>query len=162
DYNGDGYADIAYQPTVQSDFSVPVLVAYNQKNGTFGNPISYSYPVSNGDNVVTGDFNGDHLPDLVVSQFGTVNLSVLLNTGIASLSKRLGYAPGFWQFPSGVTASAVADFATGDLNGDGADDLVLSYKDGASAGVLVYLGGSQPAGRGVHFYALPYQATDGP
>src|SRR5262249_25459270 len=151
DYNGDGYADIAFQPTVQPGLSAPVLVAYNQKNGTFGNPIPYSYPVINGDNVVTGDFNGDHLPDLVVSSFASggnaaMTLSVLLNTGSADLSKRFEYAPGFWQLPPGVTASAVADFATGDLNGDGADDLVLSYKDGSSAGVLVCLGGSQPGG----------------
>jgi hypothetical protein len=168
DYNGDGYADIAYQPTVQSDFSAPVLVAYNQKNGTFGNPIPYSYPVINGDNVVTGDFNGDHLPDLVVSQFGTMTLSVLLNTGSADLSKRFVYDPGFWQLPADLQGVDLVDFATGDMNKDGVDDLVLSYESKDStgrvtgAGVAVLLGASQPAGRRVTIYPLPYQAGDFP
>ena len=59
--------------------------------------------------------------------FGTNALSVLLNTGSPDLSQRFQYAPGFWQLP-GQSPHTPYRHRDSDLNGDGLDDLLLSYE----------------------------------
>jgi hypothetical protein len=159
DFNADGYADIAW---VGSDLGSPVQVAYNQKDGTFGTPLTYypQYPYQ-GEYVVTGDFNGDHLPDLaVLSSFNGINfLSILLNTGNPDLQKRFQSAADYWLLPPSLQQNtAILSIAVGDLNKDGLDDLLLSYQTAgkdSGAGVAVLLNAAQASGRKVVTYALP-------
>ena len=82
--------------------------------------------------VATGDFNGDGIPDLVLSDAGdTIN-------GICVL---LGRANGSFEaaqfYPAGTGAFAVA---VGDFNGDGISDLAVANAGDARYNVSILLG----------------------
>lgn len=66
--------------------------------------------------VAIGDFNGDGAPDLVVANYGSNNVSVLLGRGTGTFQAAVNYAAG--SFPISV--------AVGDFNGDGALDLAVA------------------------------------
>jgi hypothetical protein len=62
-----------------------------------------------------GDFNGDGIPDLAVSEFG---VDILLGNGDGTFKARV-LAPGFLPY--------IEFFAVGDFNGDGKLDLAVAY-----------------------------------
>src|SRR6202012_3693575 len=60
--------------------------------------------------VASGDFNGDHKPDLVTANTGSDDLSVLLGNGDGTFQSAVAYSlnqPGITVSPTSVT---VADF----------------------------------------------------
>ncbi len=80
----------------------------------------------------TGDFNGDHIPDLVVANLGQNRLQVLIGRPNATYSNPVPFYAG--EGPIGV--------ATADFNGDGILDLVAAdaSQNANSVGVLLGLG----------------------
>jgi Bacterial Ig-like domain (group 3)/FG-GAP-like repeat/FG-GAP repeat len=65
--------------------------------------------------LTTGDFNGDGIPDVAVSNFADNTVSVLLGKGDGTFQPQVTYAVG--EGPLGITA--------GDFNGDGHLDLAV-------------------------------------
>src|SRR6266851_5186419 len=111
----------------------------------FQAPLSFdagSNPVS----VVVGDFNHDGIPDLVVANHGSNNVSVLLGKGDGTFGAAVHYAAG-----TGPNAVAVAD-----LNGDGKPDLAVV--NAGKASVSVFLGN----GDGTFHAAVHYPAGASP
>ena len=71
-----------------------------------------AYPAA----LVVGDFNGDGKPDLIVGNYSTSSISVLLGNGDGSFQAPM-------NSPLGITLGAVA---VGDFNGDGKTDLAAA------------------------------------
>ena len=84
--------------------------------------------------VAIADINGDGVPDIIVTNSGEDDLSVLLNTTPVG-SMTLSFAPQVkfmtGSFPTGV--------AVGDFNGDGKPDIAVSDSNYAASGVSVLL-----------------------
>jgi hypothetical protein len=78
DLNGDGFDDIV----VGNYGNSTVTVLKSNGNGTFTALTPVALPSGAGPSyVVTGDFNGDGKTDVIVSDFGTGTLTVLLGDG---------------------------------------------------------------------------------
>jgi hypothetical protein len=118
DFNGDGVVDYAVTGSgVNNGFLVPVVVVLYRTIA--GGVLSVSSTMlSNVNNnysyIVCGDFNGDSSVDAAVGGFGTPSIIPLLNNGIT----------GFSQGPSIPIDGSLEALASGDLNGDGNDEIV--------------------------------------
>jgi hypothetical protein len=77
--------------------------------------------------VAIGDFNGDNLADLAVSNIGDNNISVFLGSGGGVFQPAVKY---------GVGTSPVS-VVIGDFNGDGKYDLVVANQDSSNVSVLL-------------------------
>ncbi len=79
DFNRDGYADIAVAFT---NSNTATVLLGGPGPGSSLTPISGG-PFTTGSQpmaIVAGDFNGDHKPDIVTANFGTHDVTLLLNT----------------------------------------------------------------------------------
>ncbi len=128
DLNNDNFLDIV---TANSG-TANVTVLLGTGSGTFGTPVRYATadPHAGGGSspytVAVADFNGDHIPDVVTANtFG--DISLLQGKGDGTFLSAL-------TSPGGGSYLAVAD-----LNGDGAQDVVVSN---GSVGNVGYLGGN--------------------
>ncbi|HEY1528581.1 MAG TPA: VCBS repeat-containing protein, partial [Candidatus Angelobacter sp.] len=65
--------------------------------------------------LITADFNGDHIPDLATANFASNTVSILINNGDGTFRPQLQFATG--QSPIGIAAV--------DWNKDGKMDLVV-------------------------------------
>ena len=70
-----------------NDDNVSILLNTGDGTGRFYNIHSYSVGTSPRD-VVAADFNGDAYPDLAVTNWNDDNVSILLNTGDGTGSRR--------------------------------------------------------------------------
>ena len=128
DFNGDGKLDLAVANL--SDNTVSILLG--KGDGTFKPQVAYPaglYPVW----IAVGDFNGDGRPDLAVANdFDTVS-------GNGTVSILLGNGDGTFQAPVPYLAggSPVGGVVTGDFNGDGRLDLVVSFVFGGAPKILL-------------------------
>jgi hypothetical protein len=125
DVNGDGHLDLAV-----ADFSAPgVAVLLGTGDGTFAPATSYATGVVNGmaTQVAIARLDGDPRPDIVVTNSGTQNVSVLLNAGNGTFGPATLYAVGTGPFA----------VAVGDLNADGGSDLVVANSGSTNVSVLV-------------------------
>jgi hypothetical protein len=77
--------------------------------------------------VRAADFNGDHIPDLAVSDFGTNTVSILLGKGAGKFKSPVDYTTGF--SPAGLSI--------GDFNGDGLPDLATSTAGSNAVSILL-------------------------
>ncbi len=115
DFNGDGFADLAAANLL--DNTVSILLGNG--HGTFtqapGSPVAVgNVPRS----VSVGDFNGDGIVDLAVTDSNDNNVRILLGNGIGSFTQAPGSPVAVGGRPYGVS---VADF-----NGDGVADLAVA------------------------------------
>lgn len=116
DFDGDGIQDLA---ATQNGTSGPgnVVVLLGKSDGTFGPPKAFtagSFPFY----LTTGDFDGDGVPDLAVTNLsanlGTAGaVTVLLGKGDGTFAPAVGYPVG--EFPGTIVAA--------DFDGDGNVDL---------------------------------------
>ena len=97
----------SYRPTVWllEDRSLP----------SFLGPASYAVPGDASD-VAIGDFNGDGVPDMAVTNSRTGSVSILLGRGDGTFQDAVSYA-------AGVNPGLVV---VGDFNGDGIPDLAIT------------------------------------
>src|ERR1019366_8074504 len=115
DFNGDGQPDIAVANFGTGNINV--LLASGA--GTFAAPVSYNTGAgtSGARSIVTGDFNGDGVPDLAVANNGSSNVSIFI-----------GSVSGVFSTPTPIPTDASPwTLAVADLNGDGLSDLAVGY-----------------------------------
>lgn|GEM_PF-1568019 len=105
--------------------------ALNVATLTNGLQPSVSYPTKTASyGIVMGDLNGDGIPDLVTSNYvttGSGTISVLIGNGDGTFRTNVDYPALSYAF----------GMALGDLNGDGAPDLVVANHSAST--VSVYL-----------------------
>ncbi|HEX3151801.1 MAG TPA: VCBS repeat-containing protein [Gemmataceae bacterium] len=126
DFDADGHVDIG------SVGSSKVAINLNNGNGTFAAVIQTAAGTSPADMAV-GDFNGDGKLDVAVPvPFATGDgVNVLLGNGDGSFAAAVNYDAG------GQTPRSIA---VGDLNGDGALDIVTANDQFANNSVSVVMG----------------------
>jgi hypothetical protein len=125
DVDGDGHPDLAV-----ADFSAPaVAVLLGAGDGTFAPATSFPTGVVGGmaTHVAIARLDGDARPDIVVTNSGANNVSVLLNAGNGAFGPATAYATGTNPFAAAV----------GDLNADGAGDLVVANTGSANVSALL-------------------------
>jgi hypothetical protein len=126
DMNGDGLTDLVVANNVQS-----AQVFLNNGRGGFAAPFDIAISFNGAQGLALGDLNGDNMLDIVLANLGRPS-QVFLNTRTSAF-----VAPSF-AFPAPLpgTGRSTYGVAVGDLNGDGALDVVLG-NNGAASQVFV-------------------------
>lgn len=128
DLNGDGFTDLV---SLERDRGRVVLLLSNG-DGTFTTEVIGLDAPGTYSKLKLGDFDGDGATDLMTVDMGPESPRVFIH---------FGRNDGTFQAISGPSflAAAADDFAVGDFNGDGRDDIVSVFADIATA--HVYLAG---------------------
>ena len=134
DLNRDGKMDLV---TANTAGSYSVLLGNG--DGTFQPAVTQTVG-SSFSGVVTGDFNGDGIPDLALAGLGSYQLTILIGLGDGTFSEGPGIA-----LDNGASA-----LASSDVNGDGIADLIVANQ--FESGVSVLLG----TGNGAFAAAVTY------
>ncbi|CAF4178128.1 unnamed protein product, partial [Rotaria magnacalcarata] len=98
----------------------------NTGNGAFSAQTIYSTGIAP-DGVVAADVNGDGKPDIIVANYLSNNVGVLLNIGSGTFTAQTTYSAG-----AGPSCVAVAD-----VNGDNKPDIIVGNYDSNNLGVLL-------------------------
>lgn len=114
DFNGDSFADIA---TANGDDNTVSVMLGNGSGGFTAAPGSPFAVGSEPVGAVVGDFNGDGIPDLAVSNLAGSTVTVLLGNGAGGFTSAAGSPIAVGTNPGPV--------AVGDFNGDGIQDLAV-------------------------------------
>ena len=147
DFNGDGRPDVATINGTSSDVSVFLRQAGGGFAQEAGSPVSVGTG-SGPSGAAVGDYNGDGLADLAVSNFVGGNVWVLLRQAGG------GFALEGTPLPAGQFISTVA---AGDFNNDGRVDLAATRRDNDQVVVLTR------NGQNTGFSApVPYATGDSP
>ncbi|CAF3385938.1 unnamed protein product [Rotaria socialis] len=126
---------------VNADDKVDIIVANNGGNnvgvfintgtGTFSIQMTYSTGASSTPNsVTTADINADGKVDIIVSNYGTNNVGVLINNGNGIFAAQVTYSS-----VNGPNCVVVVD-----VNGDGKVDIVVANYAASNVGVLINAG----------------------
>lgn len=127
DFNNDSRLDIAVAN--YEDNSIGILLGYG--NGSFATVKIYSTEIgSTPSSIAVGDFNDDGILDIVVSNYGTDNIGILLGYGDGIFVNQVSHSTGYCAFAFCIR---VADF-----NGDGQLDVVTSCRE--YHGIAILLG----------------------
>jgi hypothetical protein len=126
DFNGDGILDFATANYLGNSTS-RLLGNYD---GTFQTQTSFStgsgsLPYS----IRSGDFNRDNIPDLILPNFGTDNVGILLGYGNGNFRKVKTYSTGSQSYP--------ADIAVGDFNRDNRLDFISANYNNNTVGIFL-------------------------
>ncbi len=152
DINSDGILDLAVvnQGDAVTAGSVSILPGQGvngRGDGTFGAKTDYPAGIKP-TAILSGDFNGDGLPDLAVTNAIDNNVSILLQNSGHTFAAKVDYATG--KGPAGI--------ATADFNRDGFADLAVTNQTDGTVSILpgnntgtfgaqtVFAAGSGPTG----------------
>jgi hypothetical protein len=137
DVNGDGRADLIAANSNSNSVSVLLnTTAPGASTPSFAAQETFATGMSPS-SVAVADFNGDGEPDLVVANFTSNTVSVLLNARVP-----IAITPSFASQATFATGSVPQSVAVADFNGDGRRDLVVA--DTASGTLLVLLNTTAP------------------
>jgi hypothetical protein len=128
DFNGDGIADLAVAGTQGTQDGVFVLRGAG--DGSFVEPFSFLPTGTTSRGVAVADLKGDGVPDLVVTNFLSDTVSVLLGNGNGTFQPAVNYRVG-----GGPTSVVVGDFS-----GHGIADLAIANGADNTVSVLVGVG----------------------
>lgn len=131
DYNGDGWADIAFSANTNAQ---RVFIYNNPANGTLNFSAISSILVSGSTNIndiASGDFNKDGRLDFVVADRGANKAFVYLNTG--------GFTFSSVNSTTGFTSSTAWGADVADMNGDGHLDFVIGNRDFTNPQINIYI-----------------------
>lgn len=129
DFTGDGKLDLAVGVPGANGTGDSVTILAGNGDGTFNAPPAGTAVSSNSiSSLAVGDFNGNGVPDLVLTDSATGTFTVFLGDGKDSFTAVTSNLEGNPYF--GLSS------AVGDLNGDGRTDLVVGVLGGNA---LVYL-----------------------
>ena len=125
DLNGDGKTDLVTTNTTGSNVSVLL----GEGSASFSNaPDSPFAPGGNPRSPAIGNLNADSVPDLVVTDPFTNNVSILLGDGDGSFGPPTSFATG------GIGSRKVA---IGNLNADGFADLAITNLNSVNVSILL-------------------------
>ena len=129
DFNNDSFADIV--AVFYESHTLGILLGYS--NGRFSTIKSYSTGHESGPwKLAVGDFDSDHRLDIVVANYDSSSVGVLLGYGNGSFASVMTYSTG--------DMSRANDVAIGDLDGDGHLDIVVANYGIDNVGVLLGYG----------------------
>ena len=117
DFNGDGIPDLA---VTDNSPNGGVAILLGDGNGGFSAATVFQSGGSNPYGIAVGDFNGDGIPDLAVTNEMSGTIGILLGNGKGGFSTPAVFTTGGTN-PAGI---AVSDF-----NGDGRDDLAVTMRE---------------------------------
>lgn len=131
DFDGDGIIDLG-AANGSSSGQVSIYLGNEDSSdpgtgdGTFGSPSFFSVGTTPQD-ITTGDFNDDGIPDLVVVNLFSQNASVLLGNGDGTFLSATNYTVGI--NPYCITG--------GDFDGDGITDLAIANNTNSTVSILL-------------------------
>ena len=114
DFNGDGIPDLA---VTDNSPNGGVAILLGDGNGGFSAPTVFRCGGSNPYGIAVGDFNGDGIPDLAVTNEMSGTIGILLGNGKGGFSTPAVFTTGGAN-PAGIVV--------GDFNGDGRDNLAVT------------------------------------
>jgi hypothetical protein len=127
DFNGDGKLDVAsaFGPTCYLCTYGPVTILLGNGDGTFTQGTSIM-PGGNANagSIALADFNGDHKPDIAISDVQTNQTWIYLGNGDGTFTL------------SDTQPNGGDQFVVGDFNGDGKQDLAY-YENFGNFGILL-------------------------
>jgi hypothetical protein len=127
DFNRDGHPDLLMIDSPNNGSTNTIHVLLGNGDGTFQQPSLDSVATGALSAIVSGDFNGDGILDIAVTDSVNSTVTVLLGTGSG-----LFIAQSPMPVGSGPTALAAAD-----LNGDGKPDLIVANFDSTTLSVFL-------------------------
>lgn len=154
DLDGDGKSDLALggQDHGASIFRNTATDGAIDAN-SFAPPIHYSGG-ANPYGIAVEDFDGDGKPDLALGNNSSANISIYKNTSTPGTVDANSFAPGFF-----LSAGACPDYVrTGDVDGDGRPDIVMT--NFCAASVSVYNNLSSPNDLTANSFAYNTFATN--
>ncbi|WP_405586357.1 FG-GAP and VCBS repeat-containing protein [Streptomyces sp. NBC_01092] len=145
DLNRDGYADLVVAATGENAEAGAVVIVWGAKSGLSGGQVvPDAAPADHneyGMSLTVGDFSGDGKADLAVGSTGSdiwIHKGGFLKASGAASRYKLATE----LYSTGNSIYGAQSLAAGDLNGDGAADLVVSGSQAETYdnGTFVYLG----------------------
>jgi hypothetical protein len=132
DFNGDGIPDVATLDYFSEEYEFNLEILLGNGDGTFVvNSVSAQCQPNSA--IASADFNGDGYPDIVVGPCES-SIGMFLGNGNGTFTYSSLTGPQIGQL---LDPDAEPDAATtGDLNGDGIPDLILTNTAGSQIGIL--------------------------
>jgi hypothetical protein len=137
DLNGDGRPDLIvanYEEDPYTDGTVSVLLNTTAPGATTASfAAQQTFATGSGPfSVAAADVNGDGRPDLILANFDSDTVSVLLNTTAPGAT-----TPSFAAQQTFATGNGPVSVTAADVNGDGCPDLLISNASSNTVSVLL-------------------------
>ncbi|CAF4175866.1 unnamed protein product [Adineta steineri] len=108
-------------------------IFFNVGDGTFTNWTTFSTEIgSQPSSISVVDVNGDNKPDLIVGNFKTSNIGILLNAGNGKFLNQTIYSTGHYSEPRSVVVA--------DINCDNKPDIIVANSNKENIGIFLNFG----------------------